>query len=178
MILKRIEMCNGEIFKRAFMLCEESFPYEERRDLCELRRVMKNSDYHFCVLLEGDELCGIALYWEIDSLIYLEHLAIEPQMRSLGLGSKALELLGQKGKMIILEIEPPVDGRTRRRLEFYKRNGYLVAPYRHIQAKYHRGDPDVELVILSYPTLVDQAQYDSFCEYLRRYVGFGADGEA
>ena len=173
MLLKRLEDPNEEMWKEAFALCESAFPKEERRDLDELLRVMKNSDYHFCVLLEREELCGIVLYWEIGELIYLEHLATMPEKRCSGLGSAALELLKQEGKMIILEIEPPADELTKRRLGFYQRNGFEVAAYRHVQAKYHEGDPDVELVILSYPEVISREAYDGFYSYLQRYVGYG-----
>ena len=87
MLLKRIENTADALFLKAFDLCEASFPYEERRDLDEILRVMKNSESHFCVLLEGEELCGIVLYWEADSFIYLEHLATDPQKRNHGFGS-------------------------------------------------------------------------------------------
>ena len=175
MLLKRLTDTNERLWEEAFTLCESAFPSEERRDRGEILRVMKNSDYHFCVLLEGEELCGIVLYWEIGELIYLEHLATLPEKRCSGLGTAALELLKQEGKMIILEIEPPQDELTRRRLGFYSRNGFARAPYRHIQAKYHEGDPDVELVILSYPEVIEKEDYDSFYSYLQRYVCFGGE---
>ena len=175
MLLKRLNDTNEILWEEAFALCESAFPIEERRDREELMRVMKNSDYHFCVLLESDELCGIVLYWEIEGIIYLEHLATLPEKRCSGLGAAALGLLKQEGKMIILEIEPPCDKLTERRLGFYSRNGFVRAPYRHIQAKYHEGDPDVELVILSYPEMIGKEDYDSFYTYLQRYVGFGGE---
>ena len=113
MLLKRLEDPNEEMWKEAFALCESAFPKEERRDLDELLRVMKNSDYHFCVLLERDELCGIVLYWEIGELIYLEHLATMPEKRCSGLGSAALELLKQE-QVIAHDIVAHVLGRESR----------------------------------------------------------------
>ena len=175
MNFERIKDTQNRYFEGAYRLCESSFPIEERRDIGELLRVMKNDDYHFCVLLDGDELCGIVLYWEIEGLIYLEHLATLPEKRCSGLGATALELLKQEGKMIILEIEPPQDELTERRLGFYSRNGFVRAPYRHIQAKYHEGDPDVELVILSYPEVIGKEDYDKFYTYMQRYVCFGGE---
>lgn len=70
MNFERIKDTQNRYFDGAYRLCESSFPIEERRDIGELLRVMKNDDYHFCVLLDGDELCGIVLYWEIGELIY------------------------------------------------------------------------------------------------------------
>ena len=55
MLLKRLTDTNERLWEEAFALCESAFPSEERRDRGEILRVMKNSDYHFCVLLEGED---------------------------------------------------------------------------------------------------------------------------
>ena len=128
------------------------------------------ADYHFDLLLEGDALLGIVLYWEVGELIFLEHLATLPQRRNQGLGSVALSLLKEQGRTILLEIEPPVDTLTCRRYGFYQRNGFQMNPYHHIQAKYRHGDPDVELKILSYPRRLTEGEYQDFYAYLLRYI--------
>jgi ribosomal protein S18 acetylase RimI-like enzyme len=170
MYLERIYDTESRYFEQAFRLYEASFVYEERRDLAGQTDAMKTADYHFCVILDGEEFCGIVLYWEIGDLIYLEHLATRADLRCRGIGSQALDLLKQGGKTIILEIEPPVDELTSRRLGFYERNGFFLAPYHHIQAKYHIGDPDVELKILSYPALIAREKYDEFYEYMLKNI--------
>jgi GNAT superfamily N-acetyltransferase len=109
-------------------------------------------------------------YWETEHFLFLEHLATRPDKRGQGFGAAALELLKAKGKPIVLEIEPPVDALTRRRLGFYERNGLVLNPYRHIQAKYHPGDDDLELKILSHPRVLTQDEYDAFYAYMIKEV--------
>ena len=171
MVHQRLNDANKHHFSDAFALYESAFPEVERRDMTEQERVLKKPNYHFDLILDGDELLGIMLYWEIDELIFLEHFAVKPQMRNKGIGEASLRLLTSHGKTVLLEIEPPVDDISCRRYEFYKRRGFVMNPYYHIQAKYHPGDSNLELKILSYPKMLTKEQYDSFYEYMTREIG-------
>jgi GNAT superfamily N-acetyltransferase len=170
MRLERLNDSNIRYFDDAISLYENSFPREERRDMEELKRVLRNERYHFDFVLRGDTLCAIAFYWELDGLIFLEHLAVMENMRSLGVGTRILDLLKEKNKTIVLEIEPPMDEITERRYNFYKRSGFVMNPYYHIQAKFHVGDPDLELKILSYPAVLQEKLYTDFYEYMKKEI--------
>lgn len=176
---ERLKHFEGDIFERAYELYKSSFPVVERRDDAEQRRVLENDAYHFDIITENGEFIGIMLYWEVNSLIYLEHFAIRSDLRNKGFGTVALDLLKKKGKTILLEIEPPVGDITVRRYEFYKRNGFVMNSFYHIQAKYHFGDADLELKILSYPRVLEKDEYLAFYEYMTREIGIqpSASGE-
>ena len=139
--------------------------------MSEQQRAMRNENYHFDLILEGEALYGVMLYWETDDFVFLEHFTTMPQIRGKGYGAMALDLLKAKNKTVLLEIEPPVDEMSIRRYEFYKRNGFVMNPYYHIQAKYHLGDEDLELKVLSYPSVLTKEQYRSFYEYMTREIG-------
>lgn len=171
MKLERLSASNSHLFEKAFELYKNSFPVEERRDECEQQRVLENIDYHFDLIINDGNFIGIMLYWEIDNLLYLEHFTTLPEMRGQGYGKHALDLLKNKGKTILLEIEPPVDDITQRRYAFYRRNDFILNPYRHIQAKYHLGDEDLELKILSHPKALKDEEYRVFYEYMTREIG-------
>lgn len=171
MRLERLSEKSSCWFNPAFSLYQSSFPVEERRDNEEQLRVLQKQDYHFDLIMECDSLIGVMLYWEIGNLIFLEHFTTRPELRGNGYGSKALELLKEKGKTILLEIEPPEDEITQRRYNFYKRNGFVMNPYHHIQAKYHLGDKDMELKVLSFPEVLEKDTYRSFYEYMTREIG-------
>jgi ribosomal protein S18 acetylase RimI-like enzyme len=175
MRLERLSERNSHLFERAFSLYESAFPVEERRDENEQQRALKNSSYHFDLIMDEDEFIGVMLYWERDEFVFLEHFTTRPEVRGNGYGAKALDLLKQKNKTIILEIEPPTDETTERRFGFYKRNGFFMNPYYHIQAKYHIGDEDLELKILSYPEILKKEEYLSFYEYMTREIGIKAN---
>ncbi|MBQ8688804.1 MAG: GNAT family N-acetyltransferase [Clostridia bacterium] len=171
MRLERLCEKNRRFFDAAFALYESAFPVEERRDGAEQLRVMDKEDYHFDLIMQDGELLGVMLYWETDDFVYLEHFTTLPSVRGRGLGARALELLKAKGKTVILEIEDPLDEMTRRRFGFYERNGFLMTPHHHIQAKYHLGDEDLMLKILSYPHIISTEEYLSFQDYMTKEIG-------
>ena len=124
---------NDKFYTIAYELYQNSFPYLERRDNNGHNYIMQKPDYHFSILTENEEFLGIMLYFEWDNFIYLEHFAVCPEKRNNGIGSKSLELLKNKGKTVILEIEEPNSEITKRRLGFYQRNGFKLTNHYHIQ---------------------------------------------
>lgn len=175
MRLERLSSNNAHFYERAFTLYQSSFPIEERRDDLEQQRVLKKEAYHFDLIMNGEDFVGVMLYWETEDFVFLEHFTTCPELRGQGYGKIALDLLKSKNKTILLEIEPPVDEMTQKRYGFYKRNGFVMNPYYHIQAKYHLGDKDVELKILSYPAVLGENEYRSFYEYMTREIGIQAN---
>ena len=149
MHLERLCDNNQHLYDRAFALYQSAFPLAERRPEKEQERVMHKQAYHFDLIMHEGEFIGVMLYWETDDFIFLEHFTTRPELRGQGLGAKALGLLKEKGKTIILEIEDPLDEMTTRRYEFYRRNGFLMTPHYHIQAKYDVGLEDLMLKILT-----------------------------
>lgn len=175
MRLERLSTSNAHLFERAFNLYQSSFPVEERRDDLEQQRVLKKEDYHFDLIMTNDKFIGVMLYWETESFVFLEHFTTLPELRGNGYGKAALDLLKEKNKIILLEIEPPIDSLTQRRYGFYQRNGFTMNPHHHIQAKYHLGDEDLELKILTYPRVMEKDEYISFYEYMTREIGINSN---
>lgn len=171
MKLERLSESNAHLFDTAFSLYQSSFPPEERRDSAEQQRALKKEDYHFDLIMENDTFVGVMLYWETENFVFLEHFTTLPEVRGNGYGKLALDLLKNKNKIILLEIEPPVDDITQRRYNFYKRNGFTMNPYYHIQAKYHLGDEDLELKVLSFPRALEKNEYRDFYEYMTYEIG-------
>ncbi|MBO4990050.1 MAG: GNAT family N-acetyltransferase [Clostridia bacterium] len=158
-----------ERFSQACALYERNFVKEEKRERADLLRVMKHEDYHFCIVV-ADQLLAVVLFWETEHFIYLEHFAVAENMRKRGYGSAILELLTQRGKRIILEIEPPVDAYRIGRMDFYLKNGFLVNPYFHTQPKYRKEDKSLQLIVLSSQGILTEEEYLSFYAYLKKEV--------
>ncbi len=171
MQLECLSKSNQHLFEQAFALYQASFPPEERRDDAEQQRVLKKDAYHFDFIMLGDTFVGVMLYWETEDFIFLEHFTTLPALRGNGYGKRALDLLKAKNKLILLEIEPPADEITQRRYNFYKRNGFVMNPHHHIQAKYHLGDEDLELKVLTYPRVMEKDEYCAFYGYMTREIG-------
>ena len=164
------DKCDTKYLRLANLLYEKSFPIEERRDKFQQSIVEKHKDYRYDLVFLNGEFLGIALYWETPTLIFLEHLAILPEKRNGGAGSKVLSLFKEMGKPILLEIEPPTDSLTNRRLAFYERNGFKLNPYFHLQAKLKKGDGDVELKVLTYPEIISEKDYLQFIDYMNKEI--------
>ena len=163
---------NRNYFAAAQELYETAFPYLEKRDESEQARIMRNPAYKYGLILSDDgDFDGIMLYWETSSFVYLEHFAIQPDKRNQGRATNALEILkAQSNKLIILEIDPPCDKISERRYSFYRKNGFIMNTYRHIQPKYHFGDADLELKILTYPREITTTEYSQFSDFLAHEV--------
>lgn len=101
------------------------FPEHEMKDPHQLVDLLEETDvYH---IKETDSY--IVLYAEFTTFIFIDYLLVTPHSRSRGIGSRVLNSLKTKGKMILLEAEPndPDNEDTRRRLAFYKKNGFRKA---------------------------------------------------
>ncbi len=154
------------MYERAMELYGISFPYHERREGASRAAIISDSEYHFNLIYDDNEWVGLILCWENDSFIYVEHFCILPEKRNKKYGQKALEKLGEKGKCVILEIDPPKDDVSIRRKHFYERCGFVENPFSHVHPPYHKGYSGHELVVMTSPEKITEETYDSFKEYL------------
>jgi hypothetical protein len=99
------------------------FPIEEMKSKDHMETLLKErSDiYH-----KDESPNHILMYVELDDFIFIDYLLVLKGTRGKGLGHKLLEKLKQKGKPIILEVEPInyEDSDSGKRLHFYKREGF------------------------------------------------------
>ena len=173
MKFKRLTSAAGADFESAFALYGVSFPIHEQRLIESQRSIMTHPEYLFDLIYDDSgEWCGDMLYWETADFIYVEHFCILPERRGQRCGQRALELLGEKGKTVILEIDPPSDKTSVRRKGFYERCGYHANPFAHVHPPYRAGfdGHGHRLVIMSYPRELSQDEYDRFNEYLKNVV--------
>lgn len=109
----------------------EAFPPEERRPFWSLwlLSVVKKA-VALRAYREDGSFCGFSLTVCTDTYLYISFLAVSPEVRSRGCGTKILNLLHETyGKPILVEIEAPEDGAENqtqrlRRKAFYTRNGF------------------------------------------------------
>lgn len=168
--LHRLRTAEDPIFEKAMALYTESFPEHERRLSASQRRIMSWDAYHFDLIYNEGIFAGLALCWDAGEWIYVEHLCIVPEFRGRGVGTQALQCLCERGKTVILEIDPPADDISRRRQGFYERAGFCVNPYPHVHPAYRKEYSGHKLVIMSSPRLLKAAEYAGFAEYLSDVV--------
>lgn len=170
MHFERLTSCYGNLYMEAMGLYSESFPPHEQRKAASQKEIMHNEEYHFDLIFDGDVFIGNILYWETQNFIYVEHFCIKSEMRNMGYGHDALMLLNEKGKTVILEIDPLTDEISRRRKGFYERAGYMENGFEHIHPPYHEEYEGHHLVVMSYPHVLSDAQYNEFNDYLGKTV--------
>ena len=142
-----IEKLDPKEFDMVFSIMERSFPLEEYRPYAAQKALLDDPAYAIYVAKREDRIVGFAAVWELENVLFLEHLAVEPGCRNDGIGSK---LLGYFAKMrSCLEVEPPETDLARRRIGFYQRNGYFFNDYPYVQPSLAAGRSAVPLYIMT-----------------------------
>lgn len=162
----RIDPSDQKRWNDVWELYEASFPTAERRKEEDHIRAFENKQFFPMSAWEDGELIGIIFYWEWDNYRFLDHLAVNTKLRGQSFGSQLLRHLSSKGHTIILEIDPLIDEISVRRLQFYERAGYTLTPYRYPHLPYRLETEIQELLILSYPKMIDKDQYNDFLNFM------------
>ncbi len=152
---------------------ETAFPANERRRFDELLELLSCPDMHLCALVSEHQPVGFIIFWPWpdESLLFIEHLAIDPDQRSKQFGQQALYEVLQLGfACYLLEAECPVDAISERRIRFYERQGFSVNPFAYAQPPYQRGNPAIPMKLLSIPAISLQADFKRYRELIKERV--------
>lgn len=154
-----------------WLIYESAFPRSERRSRVQHELAMRSDPtFHCKQLMLGEKVVGLLFYWELPSCLFVEHLAVAEQCRGLGVGTAALKWLQEQGKLLILEIEPPQDAPSRRRLAFYQAAGFVLLPYEHVQLPFHADTPSVPMRLLSWPCAAAASDVECLENCLRHTI--------
>ena len=150
-------------------LFEEAFPEQERPPFSTIRR-RDSGKIHFLVAENGDEPVGILSYWTFDDLVYVEHFAIDPDLRGQGLGKAVfLNFLSQQREQVVLEVELPNTEEADHRVEFYASMGFYQNTQKYMQPPYRAGGEEVPMIIMSKYEL-DDDEFDEIRRLIYREV--------
>ncbi len=146
-----------------------AFPQEERRDQEYHLETMSIENFHFDVVVDGDSPIGIVAWWEFEEWRFIEHFATHSSLRGQGYGAKILtEFASESEKPIILEVEHPTEEICRRRIEFYRRLGFVLNDHHYEHPSYQQKEGEVvSLMIMSYPEPISSSQLS---EYVAKYL--------
>ena len=176
-------------FEEIYQIYQEAFPNVERRTKEGQRAILENPRYRLRVIQEGNDkgdegresdgsggegkkelgqIIAFLGYWELDSCIFLEHLATTAPCRGKGYGrqliQECLDEGKEKEKPLFLEIEPvtaenPITGR---RESFYHRCGFATNHFFYQQMPLKEGDRPILLWIMSWPEAVSEERFLPF----------------
>lgn len=148
-----------------------SFPLDEQRPTASIAQLLTSEERFTAMVLLDDAShhMGILTTWQFSTFIYIEHFALAPHMRSKGFGTLALQTFIQHNTLpIILEVEPPTDALTQRRVNFYERCGLRLYDYPYIQPPYTPELSEVPLRLMG--TLPQETPLTTVAELLHREV--------
>ena len=158
-------------FEQFYDLLEKSFPSDERRDYDKQKQLFDNARYTVYAKLDGDRLIGFLATWKLESSSYIEHFAVAPEYRNKGLGSRMLqETIGIVGSNLFLEVEPPENDLEKRRIAFYKRNGFIFNDFPYAHPAYGKDKNPVVLKIMTYKSPVTQFDFEKIKKNLFKEV--------
>ena len=158
------------LFDASLALYEASFSPNERRTRDDHLRALQDADFVPLGAVEDGRLLADVFLWKTDGFVYLEHFAVQPELRNCGVGGKILDrLLDDTQQPFLLEIEPPEDALTSRRKRFYERHGLQAQPYAHVQLPFQGGGPILPLVIMADRPITPQ-QCRTFQTYLLDHI--------
>jgi len=148
-----------------------AFPPDERREYSELIQQLNIDECAVNLIIAGEKNVGFCIAWDFNDFVYLEHFAIEPELRGLGIGEETLSLIRRNfNKPVILETELPLDEISNRRIGFYRRNGFRLLHRHYLQPSYDGIKPEVEMKLMSTRVDFTSEELDSFIDIIRKKV--------
>ncbi|MDZ4992366.1 GNAT family N-acetyltransferase [Clostridium perfringens] len=161
---------NNECFNKAMEIYKVSFPIFEQRTIKDQIKALEDEDYHFNVIYDGDKMVGILLYWDMNGYKYIEHFAIDSSLRGKNYGSRVLKEFCKNNKNVILEIDPPIDEISNKRLNFYSKLGFKLQDFNHIHPSYRKECKSHSLKIMTFNENISKEDYDTFNNLLKKNV--------
>ena len=174
-----LQKLKPEDFDKVFQIMELSFPEDEHRTYEEQKELLNNSLYQIYILPDesGENIKAFVAVWEFDEMVYIEHLAVNPEFRNGGLGAMILqELISRSDKQICLEVEPPKETMAIRRIGFYERNGFFLNEYDYMQPAIFKGRKPIPLLIMTSGRKISKEEFDRIRTVLYTKV-YGQKGE-
>lgn len=149
-------------FDDVFHLMQLSFPEDEFRTREGQRALFDDPAYRlYGMRTDAGNLAAIAAVWALDSVLFIEHLAVDPNLRSGGLGGRLLdEVLASTDKTVFLEVEPPSDMWSRRRIGFYERHGLCLNDYPYVQLPLREDQSPKPLLVMSSGAPLDSEAFE------------------
>ncbi|WP_211746884.1 GNAT family N-acetyltransferase [Paenibacillus sp. Marseille-Q4541] len=152
------------VFEQMYGIMEEAFPLIEYRTYEGQKALLSNSSYRLLTKEneQGDVIAFLA-GWEFDDFCFVEHIAVKPSIRGGGLGKQLMtDFMQLVNKPVVLEVEPPEEEEMKqRRIGFYERLGFHVNSYSYVQPPLREGEPDLPLLMMSYPSALSEEQFQS-----------------
>lgn len=158
-------------FEEAYYIMEEAFPISELRPYEKIKELYERDIVEIYGYYEP-ELKGAMILWLDNKYLKIENFAVDKKVRGEGIGSKMLhEVCKQfKNKKIVLEVEKPYDEISRRRIEFYQRNGFVLSQYGYMQPVINESKNEVPLLLMAYQREISELEFEDIKNTIYKLV--------
>lgn len=178
--LRKIYPADCGVWARVETLYVDAFPRNERRCVNEMRRLAECGRLNVYAVVDteaadeaanggapnrcepdcGGAFRGFITSWDFGEFVYGEHFAMSPECRGAGIGGEAIDrFVADAGRPVILEVELPTDGMSRRRIGFYERHGFVVCDAEYVQPPYDTGGEGVPMRLMSHGAVLDDRMF-------------------
>lgn len=136
---------------------QEAFPFDERRTFESMSVALALPQVCFYRVFLQDTCIGMLHFWILSHVVYGEHFALTPTVRNRGYGKHLMRtILASVEKPFLVEVEPPENAVSERRIRFYEREGLAIVKKDYVQPPYRRFFPQVSLYLMSNESLAPQ----------------------
>lgn len=149
-------------FHQAYALLEKAFIPAELRPHDKMLSLFKKDMFSLYGHYLNQQLAGVMLIWKLKNFVFLENFAVASSLRGQGIGTKMLKDMQTHypDKLIILEVENPNDELSKRRIQFYQRNGYILNQFHYIQPALRENAPKIDLMLMSFQKAINISEFD------------------
>ena len=167
--LAKFQHCDFDSF---FELMSEAFPSVERRSYEDAKNLLNEELYNIIIARDGNKnITAFIASWEFRDFNFIEHFAVCSKMRGNSIGTSMLmDYLNKANKPIFLEVEPPQNDISIRRIEFYKRLGFHLNSFEYFQPPMQKQHDFLPLKVMSYPESINQEEFINFKSMVYREV--------
>lgn len=170
-----ITSASHHLYPIFYSVYSASFPIFEQRTYEQQQNAFADNRYRLDAYVSAEgEFIGFMSYWTFQKYVYVEHFAVSPQQRGMGKGSIILRQFMANAKatrrIVILEIDPPVDTASISRQHFYERQGMTLNIFDHHHPPYRDGFKAHALRIMSSGGNVGTKEYEIFSRDLQDIV--------
>ncbi len=166
-----LEIVTQNDFDAVFTIMKNSFPSDEYRSYFAQKQLFYEKRYKLYCVKNNGTISAFVAVWVFDSFVFVEHIAVDACMRGKGTGTYILSKLKEiYNKPICLEVEPPADDVTRRRINFYRKNGFYLNEYDYVQPAMDVGKNAIPLMIMSSGSLLSEIDFNRVKDILYTFV--------
>ena len=157
-------------FDEIYNILEQSFEPYLHRGYEKQKKLLNNENYNIITEEKDGKILGFLSYWKIENnVFFVEHFAVNPEMRGNGIGKKIfrnfLKLDGEK----ILEVEPPHTDIDKKRIKLYEDFGLIFHKNEYYQPPYNKGDKKTKLHIMC-TSLLKEKEFNDIIYKIHKLV--------